>query len=135
MGAMPRTIFALAVLLLLLTASSCKSDKHPLVGTWEGVDTGVGPSKFPGITLIVSSNRTYTATISGAELIGKWEESGDTLVLTPRTVNGLGVNQMQDMGADEMIVPLNLLVSDDRKTMTLLNGWFDVSGDVVFTKG
>ena len=130
---MSRTIAVQAVLLLLLAASSCKST-DPLVGTWKGQDTGIGPSNFPGMSLDLRANGTYRALVSGSEVLGQWQATGDTVVLIARTLNGQDVSQ-PGMGMEELITPLTLQLSADKQSMTTSKSWFFLAGELKFTKG
>ena len=118
---------------MALPISGCE-EESPFVGAWTGIDTGVGPSGFPGMKLVMSANGTYEAEISGAMLAGQWQATGDSVVIVPRVMNGQKVENMEGLGPQQLISPMTLRISEDKQTMVSTQTFIVLAGDLFFTR-
>ena len=102
----------------ILLGAGCSNPEKKILGVW----TGSGEVKMPstgnaaidaqlnskgpqtlGCNLDLKEDKSYVESLPGFQIVGTWILSDNTITLTPRTVNGRGVEaakkQMQQMEA------------------------------------
>lgn len=100
----PKSYPFLALVCLALLCG-CSNPEKKVVGLWTGSGEIATPktgnaeidSRAPktvpiGCNLDMKEDKTYDESLQGYEIVGTWSLSGDNITLTPRTINGMGVD-------------------------------------------